>query len=553
MPKKFYLDGFAPPTGVQNAEQVATIQRRLGVTDDGVWGPQTDLAYRSYMNAMSRSPKPTRPDPSAATTALTNASLQSGRTLGGTGYTADTFMKPKAPEAYSNLTNVSNAYGKTFGNPGYIPKQSQTAPLTPRQQAEALTNASTGRGTTFGNPGFTPAYLRSLPVSQEDAYAALTKASQSNQTTFGNPGFINSNKVNKDDLPKNPQLALGKIIDASSLGDKDKWRAKYVIDGMDTEVLQGLLEDVLRDGVAPYFSQSAWEDRAALMMSPGAQEDIEAIQNLQAASKNAGKTFGNPGFNASTFDLRKLEPYFTEKKNASRTPEQQLAMEALRGLYTYVSNSWRYTDEDLDKLFYHIDNYTFNAQNNDPQLNQTQYSYEDPNHGSMNIDLLKTEGVDQMDRDTALTDNTSLAIDLLFPDISEKLSPAWAWVELIKLTDPDTYYKMHPNYLLQPNDVSISYNPSIGGNHSSENYFRGEEHLYSEYPSNGGTHNVYGQNFSNYAEEFDKEHPTEILPFLEAALDVISLIWGGGVPGILLPKEAIEKYLDPTSLPPVSI
>ena len=238
---KYYMDGFAAPTGVQNSEQVAVIQRRLGIEDDGIWGPQTELAYRSYMNAVSRSPKPAKTNPHQAVTALTNAAKESGRTYGSAGYTADTFMKPAAD-------------------------------------------------------------------------AALAAASRAYVRTFGNPGFANSNKIDKNNLPKDPQAALAKIIDASSLGDKDKWRAKYTIDGMDTEVLQNLLQDVLRDGVAPYFSQSAWEDRAALMMSPGAQEDIAAIQNLQTASKNAGRTFGNPGFNASTFALRKIEPYFTAEK-----------------------------------------------------------------------------------------------------------------------------------------------------------------------------------------------------------------------------------------------
>ncbi|HWR23396.1 MAG TPA: hypothetical protein VN366_07960, partial [Feifaniaceae bacterium] len=464
------LDGFAPPTGVQNAEQVATIQRRLGVEDDGIWGPKTESAYRSYMNAISRSPKPAKANPHQAVTALANAAKESGRTYGSAGYTADTFMKPAADAA---LAAASRAYGRTFGN----------------------------------------------------------------------PGFANSNKIDKNNLPKDPQAALSKIIDASSLGDKDKWRAKYTIDGMDTEVLQNLLQDVLRDGVAPYFSQAAWEKRAALMMSLGAQEDLAAIQDLQAASKSVGRTFGNPGFNASTFALRKIEPYFTAEKNSVRTPEQQAAMEALRGLYTYVSNSWRYSNEDLDKILYHIDNYAFNTQSNGSQLNQAEYAYEDPYHGSIKINSVETEGTDLMKFDANLFDRLSFALGASVPVTIPMLGSATALLELMELVDPDGYYKNHPNYLLRPNDVSISYNPSIGGTHSSKNYFRGGERLFSEYPSNGGAHNVYGQNFSQHAEKFNKEHPSGILDFLEA---VASIIWNG--PEIVTPIYPLEK-LDPSSAP----
>lgn len=462
---KYYMDGFAAPTGVQNSEQVAIIQRRLGIEDDGIWGPQTELAYRSYMNAVSRSPKKEKANSYQAVTALTNASKGSGRTYGSAGYTADTFMKPAADAA---LAAASRAYGRTFGN----------------------------------------------------------------------PGFANSNKIDKNNLPKDPQAALAKIIDASSLGDKDKWRAKYTIDGMDTEVLQNLLQDVLRDGVATYFSQDAWEKRGALMMSPGAQEDIAAIQNLQTASKNAGRTFGNPGFNASTFALRKIEPYFTAEKNAARTPEQQAAMEALRGLYTYASNSWRFSDEDLDKIFYHIDNYAFNTQNADPQSNQAQYSYEDPYHGSIKIDSVKTEGADLMKFNSNLFNRLSLALGASAPVTIPMLASAKALLELMKLVDTAGYYESLPDYLLRPNDVSISYNPSIGGRNISENYFRGGEHLFSGYPANGGSFYIHGQNLRQHAEEFAKEHPAEILDLLE---DISSIMYNG-LEIFMPPLEELDPF-----------
>ncbi len=46
----YYLNGYAPPAGVNTREQVKDVQRRLnaagaGLKEDGVWGPKTQAAY----------------------------------------------------------------------------------------------------------------------------------------------------------------------------------------------------------------------------------------------------------------------------------------------------------------------------------------------------------------------------------------------------------------------------------------------------------------------------------------------------------------------------
>lgn len=43
----YYMDGYAPPQGVNSASKVKEYQRRLGVKADGIWGPDTDSAYRA--------------------------------------------------------------------------------------------------------------------------------------------------------------------------------------------------------------------------------------------------------------------------------------------------------------------------------------------------------------------------------------------------------------------------------------------------------------------------------------------------------------------------
>ena len=453
MSKRHYLDGFTPPTGVQNAEQVATIQRRLGVTDDGVWGPKTDSAYRSYMSAMSRSPKPATTDPLKAAAALNNAAHTNGRTFGGTGYTADTFLKPKAPEAYAAITNASIAHGRTFGNPGFIP----------------------------------------------------------------------SIKIDTPDVLKDPQAALTKIIDASSLGDKDKWRAKYTIDGMGTEVLQNLLQDVLRDGVDAYFTQDAWEKRAALMMSPGAQEDIAAIQKLQAASKSAGRTFGNPGFNASTFALRKIEPYFTEEKNAARDSIDQAIMKAFQTKYNQIINEGKL--EDAEKLFFHIDNYEFLANSKKDGItveNSHEISKDDsykPVYNPNSAD--DTNGHVSAFYTNTVTDYDTL-IEFLAPLFGTPGAVAQILMKLYKSLDPGEYYRNNPYEILKPGDVSIYFEPENSGKYiksASRNYYRDGEWLYTQNPS--GSDKEYGANFNEYAKDLHKGFDiSSIEDILDLALDL---------------------------------
>lgn len=43
----YYMDGYAPPQGVNSASKVKEYQRQLGVKVDGIWGPDTDAAYRA--------------------------------------------------------------------------------------------------------------------------------------------------------------------------------------------------------------------------------------------------------------------------------------------------------------------------------------------------------------------------------------------------------------------------------------------------------------------------------------------------------------------------
>ncbi len=51
---RYYMDGYAPPEGVNSASKVKDYQRQLGVKADGVWGPNTDAAYRASLERGAR-------------------------------------------------------------------------------------------------------------------------------------------------------------------------------------------------------------------------------------------------------------------------------------------------------------------------------------------------------------------------------------------------------------------------------------------------------------------------------------------------------------------
>ena len=43
----YYVTNYPPPAGITNRDQVIAMQKQLGVKADGMWGPQTDAAYKS--------------------------------------------------------------------------------------------------------------------------------------------------------------------------------------------------------------------------------------------------------------------------------------------------------------------------------------------------------------------------------------------------------------------------------------------------------------------------------------------------------------------------
>ncbi len=49
----YYMKGYTPPAGVNSASAVKEYQRQLGVKVDGIWGPDTDAAYRASLAAQS--------------------------------------------------------------------------------------------------------------------------------------------------------------------------------------------------------------------------------------------------------------------------------------------------------------------------------------------------------------------------------------------------------------------------------------------------------------------------------------------------------------------
>jgi len=51
----YYMNGYTPPAGVNSASAVKEYQRQLGVKVDGIWGPDTDAAYKASLASQSGS------------------------------------------------------------------------------------------------------------------------------------------------------------------------------------------------------------------------------------------------------------------------------------------------------------------------------------------------------------------------------------------------------------------------------------------------------------------------------------------------------------------
>lgn len=51
----YYMNGYTPPAGVNSASAVKEYQRQLGVKVDGIWGPDTDAAYKASLASQSDS------------------------------------------------------------------------------------------------------------------------------------------------------------------------------------------------------------------------------------------------------------------------------------------------------------------------------------------------------------------------------------------------------------------------------------------------------------------------------------------------------------------
>lgn len=56
--EKYYVNGYTTPTGINSKEEVKRVQASLGVKQDGIWGPQTQAAWKAQSQGSTFAPKP---------------------------------------------------------------------------------------------------------------------------------------------------------------------------------------------------------------------------------------------------------------------------------------------------------------------------------------------------------------------------------------------------------------------------------------------------------------------------------------------------------------
>lgn len=146
----YYVSGYTPPSGITSKEQVAALQKQLGVTADGVWGPKTQAAYNSangnkassvpagFSSAFQDSLAMIQPyTPSISYTPTNEAALRSN---------ISSYLRPAIDQAIANrqkqtVTNKANldadAYARGMGSSTWV------TDMKNRQQNAEATDVAT--------------------------------------------------------------------------------------------------------------------------------------------------------------------------------------------------------------------------------------------------------------------------------------------------------------------------------------------------------------------------------------------------------------------------
>lgn len=125
----YYVKGYTPPAGIKSTEDVKREQRRLGVKADGIWGPNTQAAYDKQSTSFKQygtSSKKTYSPPKGIDSVSEIKDVQ--RRLG---VTVDGIWGKKTDAAWNNMRSGGNkSINLTFTTSNYNAKQDNNDSLS---------------------------------------------------------------------------------------------------------------------------------------------------------------------------------------------------------------------------------------------------------------------------------------------------------------------------------------------------------------------------------------------------------------------------------------
>ncbi len=267
---KFVLAGYETPKGINNAASVKTMQQKLGVTADGIWGPKTEAAYQKFLvqetanNFIGNFTNATPQEKYEAAAYKESWGVQNAHTT--KGYSA--------PNGISNAAQVREAQ-KLLG----VAADGIWGPNTQAAYEKSLKNRSTQEKGILGAFTATPSTQKSNALSMENELnrqqAQLLAASQERQWAQQRPALKDIQPVYKPSLPMLERKTMSNAVFS-------KEEEKQIQNALKTEAEIGSAD--FQQAYIEYM-QKPLKER---------QEKAEYLRDTATANSKSGQTFVSP-------------------------------------------------------------------------------------------------------------------------------------------------------------------------------------------------------------------------------------------------------------------
>lgn len=598
----YYVKGYTPPAGIRSTEDVKREQRRLGVKADGIWGPNTQAAYDKQSTSFKQygtSSKKTYSPPKGIDSVSEIKDIQ--RRLG---VTVDGIWGKKTDVAWNNMRSGGNkSINLTFTTSNEKAKQDTYDDFSkPRYSApKGIDSVDEIKQTQ-----------RRLGVTVDGVWGSETQSAWDAMRSGGKHSIFTAPKgIDTEKEIKQTQQRLG--VKESGIWDRstnDAWEtmrsggkiseSKYTAKGFtapegvdsptDVRNIQKVL-GVKQSGIWDITTQSAWKKQFGDLWTneqknrhnpPTGIDSPEEIRQVQARlgvktdgvwgnetqnaweqmrSANTAATFtkavidkgktGNENYGNESLTryhhekaeqtrqnvdwllrktpfAKKADVFLQREFSEQRLDQDNKGIDAMAKLYNlFVS---RGENKDAQNILAHIKAYNEKAinlkdtpQENKPRLGESGHRY---NANDARQQLARELDLGIYDPMPAF-ENGNVVIDVydgvpLFglndeqKQVSQKIAenimdlgfgaiPLVGWLGSVgsfgREFQLESYFEAFPEAILQKGDVVVYYSSNEAGINGSEYAFRNGELLYEDHRFSGGE-TILGKNYMKYASEY---------------------------------------------------